>query len=274
MRRTSRLRSRRCSPWACSAPSSSSTTGRRRRASSVSSRASTSGSCAAAGGGGAADGRPRVPAPRHPPTPLLIGTARGAAAADALCDLLDWLTAAAYAPLSPSKLVGAAPAAAPAAAGPPPRRSRTAAPPRPRAPCLGVDAGGGGARDAPVLQRLGVGLHRRPVLFARACRLGVAALGSAAPAAARDGDGRAGDAATTQRVVEACNPGTGAAVARSTVSATRYPGLVHELMEGVARAAAVHGAHRRTACSTRRWTRARCPSSRWPRRSRPTRPSG
>ena len=51
--------------------------------------------------------------------------------ADALCDLLDWLTAAAYAPLSPSKLVGAAPAAAPAAAEPTTTPSRPAAPASP-----------------------------------------------------------------------------------------------------------------------------------------------
>ena len=123
---------------------------------------------------------------------------------DALCGILDWVTAAAYASINPAAvLLGDSAPAAPAAPAADGRSLSQAATPH-----AAVFAA------VPLLQRIGVHLHHQPLLLARMCRLCVSALDDA------PSDARLSDA------IDACVDG---AILPALTLVSPNPGLVHEL---------------------------------------------
>ena len=152
-----------------------------------------------------------------------VDVASHAPVCDALCGVLDWLTAPAYALLSPTAaLLGAAAATAvtapvatlPAAASSTSLAGSEAPAAEPSVLSPPVSAAEAVRAALPMLRRLGVFTHKSPLLFARMCRLGMAAL------AAAPGDKR------TREAVEACIDSS--LLPALTVSEAN-PGLVHEL---------------------------------------------
>ena len=148
-----------------------------------------------------------------------VDAASHAPVCDALCGVLDWLTAPAYAPLSPSAAIFGTPAATAAAALPAAASSASLADSESAAAEPAVLSPPESAAEAvraalPVLRRLGVFLHKKPQLFARMCRVGMAAL-AAAPK-----DQRAREA------VEAC---IDCSLLPALTVSEANPGLVHEL---------------------------------------------
>ena len=162
--------------------------------------------------------------------------------AEALCGLLDWITAPAYAPLSPQATLFAtasalsAPAGAAAASDAAEAEAMdveaaavvTDAPPvDDGAAAAGVNstslqpattAAGAVIAAVPLLQRLGPYLHTEPLLVARMCRLCCAAFTSASAAEP-----------PAQRVLDAIDMCIDAAILPALTVSSANPGLVHEL---------------------------------------------
>ena len=148
-----------------------------------------------------------------------VDAASHAPVCDALCGVLDWLTAPAYAPLSPSAAIFGTAAATAAAALPAAASSASLADSESAAAEPTVLSPPESAAEAvraalPVLRRLGVFLHKKPQLFARMCRVGMAAL-AAAP--------------KDKRAREAVEAGIDCSLLPALTVSEANPGLVHEL---------------------------------------------
>ena len=160
--------------------------------------------------------------------------------AEALCELLDWLTEPAYRPIAPSTTLFSS-----SAAPPPPWRRQSLprlrqVPPqallqRRRRDSMDVDGDGALAASAqpsvtgltpattptgavfaavPLLRMLGPYLHTEPLLIARMCRLCVAAMA---------------EKGTEQKVVDAIDACIDLSILPALTVSSANPGLVHEL---------------------------------------------